>query len=462
MSATDNTASFRDRVQQRVQFKQGKLADADRDILLDRERFTYGLSKAEAEAILDEELRAYQPSAATPAASEAHLAPEPSPVPPSPDSTSTSTSNPAPISEAELHSAPESAAATNTESSAESTESDNESTESSEVPPTRPELPPAATAKDPQDTTTMRPSIPPDVYLANLQRYGAAYSRALDKGFLFDDDTKEELRRLAHDLELDPNDVTKTEQDILRQRFNPKASPPPAPPDPLPVKANAVQPPPPPQIPESYRNRLSELKKLLNKRPQWKQADEMTLELILSLLYHGKDEKDTELDPNVLVNFAAEPWQRAVMQELDKCWQAKGKFGFQRQLQIYQSIIQAPGREPSQDLALEEAIQFAKTVQWWKVPLPGFGFLKFYDRLNFTPQAPAGHLPAWWFWKTTKRNNFRLGGLSLLSQRGGCRMDTALLAAFMIFLKTCGFSAQPTAQPTKNLEMTQEEDDDAG
>lgn len=454
MSATDNTASFRDRVQQRVQFKQGKLGDDDRDILLDRERFTYGLSKAEAEAILDEELHAYQPSAAAPAAPEPHPSPDPNSVPSSPDSTFNPASNSVSSSEAELHSAPEAEAATS-EAAGSEAESD---AESSEVPPTRPEPPLAATATgNPQDTT-MRPSVPPDVYLANLQQYGAAYSRALDKGFLFDDDTKEELRRLAHDLELDPNDVTKTEQDILRQRFNPKTTS--QPPDPLPVKASAVQ---PPQIPESYRNRLSELKKLLNKRPQWKQADEMTLELILSLLYHGKDEKATELDPDMLVNFAAEPWQRAVMQELDKCWQAKGKFGFQRQLQIYQAIIQAPDKQPSRDLALEDAIQFAKTVQWWKVPLPGFGFLKFYDRLNFTPQAPAGHLPAWWFWKTTKRNNFRLGGLSLLPQRGGCRMDAALLAAFMIFLKTCGFSAQPTAQPTKSLEMAQEaQDDDAG
>jgi hypothetical protein len=76
-------------------------------------------------------------------------------------------------------------------------------------------------------------------------------------------------------------------------------------------------------------------------------------------------------------------------------------------------------------------------VGWLVISSPRpLAFFRFYDFLNFSLTAPAGHLPALWYWQLSWLESLRVGGFG--SGQGGGFGDLARLDALMLRLCRCG------------------------
>lgn len=286
--------------------------------------------------------------------------------------------------------------------------------------------------------TTMIPPKPPEHYFAHRQQYGQEFLQALRaEGFNLGNETRERLHKLATQLELSGSDVADIERTMLVEVYlkNSSGSQSPSP------SSKAT---PPPSIEEKYNPDLRELFNELEaslKAKEFQSADIATFNILLQVIRPAEDWLDeVSLKRFSTANNASSNQDKNAIQEIDRLWDqySDGNFGFSQQLQLYSF-----GAVPSNDKDLDKdrrehrilALAFSRSTQWW---IDGLEFFKYYNQLDFTDEAPRGHLPAWWFWKIPRPKAFQYGGLGLLKERGGCRIDAYTLPAFMYVLKKCG------------------------
>lgn len=201
---------------------------------------------------------------------------------------------------------------------------------------------------------------------------------------------------------------------------------------------------------------LAELERALQ-RQQWKQADQITLELMLKISGY---EAQGWLDAEALSKLSC-----SSLYQIDRLWRrySKEKFGFTPQWQVFSksgrlrpsssSDEQVRARQRQQplfssispgaaDLDYQTMLKFCKTVGWWQTG----EFHKYYNQLAFHrynnlparalgQDIPQGHLPALWYWKIPWWRALQLGGIG--PDRGGCCVDVQTLTAFMQQLQDC-------------------------
>ncbi|NET31204.1 MAG: hypothetical protein F6K19_04290 [Cyanothece sp. SIO1E1] len=147
----------------------------------------------------------------------------------------------------------------------------------------------------------------------------------------------------------------------------------------------------------------------LLKQRIWRAADQETLAVMLKAA--GR-ERQGWLDQNAIANFP-----QLDLDTINKLWvkYSQGHFGFSVQQKIYAG------------LNARRAIDFGYRVGWILSGIKLLGF-KFYHQLTFTPTAPVGHLPAYWFWRLNLPTALLLGGGP---GRGGSYFDFGMLPALM-------------------------------
>ncbi|MDA0268665.1 MAG: GUN4 domain-containing protein [Cyanobacteria bacterium] len=156
---------------------------------------------------------------------------------------------------------------------------------------------------------------------------------------------------------------------------------------------------------------------LLLGQEEWQAADQVTLALMLAATHR---EAEGWLDEGAIARIPCE-----VLNQLDQHWMrySNGRFGFTAQQQIYR---QRCGKE---------AFAFSREVEWTVARFRLFGFFKFYNFLNFSLDAPQGHLPALWFWHLPWYRSWRMGGIG--TGRGAAFGDAHLFDALMLRLERC-------------------------
>jgi hypothetical protein len=172
----------------------------------------------------------------------------------------------------------------------------------------------------------------------------------------------------------------------------------------------------------------SHLQSLLESH-QWEKADEETLAVMLQA--SGRSQEGW-LDAIALANFPCTD-----LQTIDRLWgrYSNEQFSFRVQYRLYSGVIISIQNAINPSRSDEErALQFTKTVGWWTNNLE---FLKYYNKLDFSDQAPDGHLPALWYWTIPWLEALKYGGIG--SGRGGCRVDHQTLTAFIERLDRCDF-----------------------
>ncbi len=124
------------------------------------------------------------------------------------------------------------------------------------------------------------------------------------------------------------------------------------------------------------------LKNLLQQQ-KWQQADEMTYDLMTKA---GDKDNSGFITSTELKDIACED-----LQTIDRLWveYSQGKFGLSVQQRIYQSLIS------SQAIDINTYRQFSQQVGWTKQNNPNDPDYYLYDDLNFSLNAPQGHLPRW-------------------------------------------------------------------
>ena len=154
----------------------------------------------------------------------------------------------------------------------------------------------------------------------------------------------------------------------------------------------------------------------LLKASEWKAADQATCQIMQQLT-----NRQVCLDKAAIINFPCQD-----LYTLNQLWTAysKGKFGFTVQQQIYLSVPKV------------RSFNFSQQVGWIVYSIRWLGFYKFYNQLTFQlDEAPAGHLPALWYWRLSWQESFRVGGFG--SGRGAGYGDPHLLDACMLRLERC-------------------------
>ena len=153
----------------------------------------------------------------------------------------------------------------------------------------------------------------------------------------------------------------------------------------------------------------------------WKTADRQTFDIMLKLT---RRETDKWLDASAINSL-----QLQNLRGLSQMWaqHSRGKFGFEVQRQVFQSVM---GQHKKPHL---RAIAFARQVGWWSKSLQVF---KFYNQLDFNinslEQARRGHFPAYWFWKLPPLESILSGGFG--TGRGMCDTDQGILQELMVRL----------------------------
>jgi hypothetical protein len=165
---------------------------------------------------------------------------------------------------------------------------------------------------------------------------------------------------------------------------------------------------------EAVQWRYQDLDNLLGQE-EWQAADQVTLALMLA----ATDRTDW-LDEGAIARLPCE-----TLNQIDQRWMrySHGQFGFTAQQQVYR---QSCGKE---------AFAFSRQVEWTVGQLRPFGFFKFYDFLNFSLDAPQGHLPALWFWELPWHQSWRMGGIG--TGRGAAFGDAHMFDALMLRLERC-------------------------
>ncbi|MEA5509557.1 GUN4 domain-containing protein [Crocosphaera sp. UHCC 0190] len=123
------------------------------------------------------------------------------------------------------------------------------------------------------------------------------------------------------------------------------------------------------------------LRDLLKAR-QWEKADARTYDLIVMA---GDRDHSGGITSTELEDIACED-----LQTIDRLWleYSQGKFGFSVQKRIYETV----GNFAQVDVNAYR--QFAQIVGWKKASNDNGGYY-LYDELNFSLNAPSGHLPRW-------------------------------------------------------------------
>lgn len=171
------------------------------------------------------------------------------------------------------------------------------------------------------------------------------------------------------------------------------------------------------------------------KNKQWLEADEETCRILVEL---GKSDAHTAdwLDHRAIAHLPATD-----LHTIDRLWveHSQGKYGFSIQANIYFNS------DPNRPVVSGNPINFGKQVEWVQLDRSLLGF-KFYRQLHFQIlRAPAGHLPAKWFWDIPWWESLRLGGVG--TGRGGCGNDDGILFTFMSKLVTCGVTSRQHQSP---------------
>lgn len=159
----------------------------------------------------------------------------------------------------------------------------------------------------------------------------------------------------------------------------------------------------------------ADLQDLLN-QGEWQAADSVTLGLLLQ----ATQRTDAGwLDEAAIAQIPCE-----VLHDINHLWsEASGKqFGFSVQRQLYQE-------------AGFSAHRFSQSVGWLVFGVRPLAFFKFYDFLNFSQDAPVGHLPALWYWQVSWGESWRTGGFG--TGRGGAFACAPTLDAMMLRLGRC-------------------------
>ncbi len=123
--------------------------------------------------------------------------------------------------------------------------------------------------------------------------------------------------------------------------------------------------------------------------------------------------------------------------QIDRLWQtySDGHFGFSVQRDIFLELVAADSAHRTSPMS------FSQQIGWMLLDKPFLGF-KYYRQLDFSLDAPRGHLPAKWFWEIPWQQALKCGGLGV--GRGGCGKDGGLLAA-LYDVRLAGASGQPQA-----------------
>ncbi len=185
----------------------------------------------------------------------------------------------------------------------------------------------------------------------------------------------------------------------------------------------------PPSLRSDWNIDYTRLQELLEAN-QWEKADEETLNVMLQAT--GRSQAGW-LDTIAIAKFPCTD-----MHTIDRLWgrYSDEQFSFTVQRRLYSGVIISTENAVNPSRSDEErALEFSKNVGWWVNRLE---FLRYYNQLDFTTQAPVGHLPALWFWTIPWEEALHYGGIG--SGRGGCRIDHKILTAFIDRLEQCGFS----------------------
>lgn len=160
---------------------------------------------------------------------------------------------------------------------------------------------------------------------------------------------------------------------------------------------------------------MADLDNLLQQQ-EWQAADKVTQALLLQSV---RQEQEGYLPPLSLAQIPC-----SLLHQINSHWQAasQGHFGFAQQHAIY-IRFQA------------DVHRFCQQVGWLMLSPKPLAFFKFYEFLNFSLEAPEGHLPALWYWQTSWTESLRSGGLG--TGRGGAYADHTTLDALMLRLARC-------------------------
>jgi hypothetical protein len=151
---------------------------------------------------------------------------------------------------------------------------------------------------------------------------------------------------------------------------------------------------------------------------KWMDADRKTFEIMIKLT---RREAEKWLDASAINSL-----QPQDLRGLSRMWaqHSQGKFGFESQREVYQSLM-GQHKKPNQ-----RAIAFARQVGWWSKTLQVF---KIYSQLDFNinslDQARKGHFPAYWFWRLPPLESILSGGLG--TGLGLCDTDQGVLQELM-------------------------------
>jgi GUN4-like len=157
--------------------------------------------------------------------------------------------------------------------------------------------------------------------------------------------------------------------------------------------------------------------KTLLLQEEWQAADDVTFRLMLQATNRLAE---GWLDVDAIAQLPC-----SLLHQLDQLWleASHGHFGFSVQRQIY---LQEAGLE---------ALQLNQQVGWLLFQAKPFSFFKFYDFLNFSLEAPRGHLPALWYWRLPLVASWLSGGFG--TGRGAGYGDNRLFDAMMLRLDRC-------------------------
>ncbi len=329
------------------------------------------------------------------------------------------------------------------------------------VEPPEPNL--AVTPRLGNNTATVQPQRSAD-YQAHRQQYKQELMQALQKdGPLLSDEAFAHLKKLEEQFGLSFDDVAQIYEEVMQEITTGK--PLPASVEQLAASLEAtpeaaveavesevaagevVEAKGDPVAPEAkelaepklvYASQLAEPFEQLEKNlagGNLRAADQITRDILFELI----KPKRGWIDAEALQAFNLSPLDKVAIKTLDHLWRTHTPTGgFGRQLRIFGEVPQERLDSRQNDNRLQ-VLEFSREVGWWA---EGLEFFKLYDQLDFTVQAPQGHLPALWYWKKISRlEAFKCGNFGLFEERGGCRIEGYILPAFMRLLNRCGLES---------------------
>lgn len=172
---------------------------------------------------------------------------------------------------------------------------------------------------------------------------------------------------------------------------------------------------------------LTDLEALLGDA-EWEAADNVTYLLMRAAVHPMGDRTGL-----AAMDLAQLPCP--LLYDIDYLWRqaSGGHFGFSTQQAIYLNL--APTFDPA-SLSPINPHPFCQEVGWLMITVPRpLAFFKFYNFLDFSLEAPRGHLPALWYWQLNWLESLQTGGFG--TGRGGGFADLARLDALMLRIARC-------------------------